>query len=409
MTFMYGLECEYPVEEFSEILKSYRPVSAFTPAQWLARSPREQQTWLAEAAKQAKDKQKVLTQKENHPLLPRYVVKDDTGNLELVFPPVQSKRELVAQMEDLKHNFGLGLLQGTISIPSSHFFTSERNSLVGWFLFLSENDFLEKLIFNYQKKIADPKAKAGYFLLQPFLGLATSDKIRRLSKLLKYQSQGEFWEPDKLDFISRNASSSKYVGSTVYRPDIAGPERICLEVRDAHRNADLLLQRLERAEFYLQQNLKPFASNLEAEAFKPEEDFEKLPDLLQKFVKQLLPISYPKAVVGFRHAELVYEVYRNFAYPMRNWSSWLQALGVEPQEMRKVDQAKEIYLESLQDLALNFFDQVLEPEHALDKALFCLLKFSADSGIMRWFSDWERKHFPKISGNATEKGISLDG
>ena len=111
MNFMYGLECEYPIEESEKILEFYQPV--FTnDDQWENLSFSEKSHLLNRSFPSFKDKEQIMVLKNPHPLLPKHLVKDDTGNLEFVFSPVGSKNDLQKQIDFLEKYFGLGLLQG---------------------------------------------------------------------------------------------------------------------------------------------------------------------------------------------------------------------------------------------------------------------------------------------------------
>jgi len=221
MNFMYGLECEYPIDATINLLKHYQPIDSPTADlhDWIHFPFQQKKDWLFKKFKKLQDKEKALILRGDHTILPKYLIKDDTGNIELVFKPVKAKSELLKQISFLKETFGLGLLQATVSLPNKIFFNQGPSAYLGWFYFFSEKDFLEKLVISHFKKRLNPQKKLGYFLTEPFLGPLTALKMNRLRKILKYQSQGKWWDQEHLDFISRNASSSKYVGSTVYRPD----------------------------------------------------------------------------------------------------------------------------------------------------------------------------------------------
>ena len=130
MEWMFGLECEFPLAEMAPLLRDCLPVAdkfADDRNHWSERSRDQRIQWLYETQSIVASKEPwlELAAPDSAKNFPGFVIADDTGNAELVFPPVTTVTELVDQINQLKQRYGIGLLQATVSLPSDEFFARD--------------------------------------------------------------------------------------------------------------------------------------------------------------------------------------------------------------------------------------------------------------------------------------------
>jgi hypothetical protein len=138
-----------------------------------------------------------------------------------------------------------------------------------------------------------------------------------LRKYLRENSQRQFFDFDNLSMARSRDHSFKYVGSTAYRPDIAGPERIALDVRDAHRDLDLLKNRVARIIFYCSRNMEMFSSYSKMEPFDSEIAFSQFDLETQNWLRAVASKEIPEQVSNFPKPKFSHEVFRNFSYTLK--------------------------------------------------------------------------------------------
>jgi len=103
---------------------------------------------------------------------------------------------------------------------------------------------------------------------------------------------------------------------------------------------------------------------------------------------------------------MVYEVYRNFAYPLRNWEPWIEFLGGSSQDIQLAEGAVKRYLQRLAQTSQNSQDRPSEARWVLDTAIEHLLQFAEESRLLDLFIRWEEIHFPKKAMTSIQQ---LDG
>ncbi len=71
-------------------------------------------------------------------------------------------------------------------------------------------------------------------------------------------SNGKVLTKEEAYEIVRREQSFKYIGSTAYRPDIAGASRVSQEIRDAHKDEAMLIDKTARAVAFAQYGRQAF-------------------------------------------------------------------------------------------------------------------------------------------------------
>jgi hypothetical protein len=271
-------------------------------------------------------------------LWPATAHRDDTGNLELTFPPVKSWSAFRQQVAAVRTQVGDGSYQAMVSMPSEIFFSGgsrvRKPEHLGWLGFFNMLDVFARLQRGYQRYLEDPDREVARTFRHPYLGPMILIRHRRLLKYLEANSRGEMWDDESRVRAARREQSFKYVGSTAYRPDIAGPDRVCFEIRDAHRDAKLLLQRTARVGFYWMNDLQIFATCAGIQPYDSAHVYGGLSPAAQDLLEDLFPSRAPSFVQQFEQPRFVHEVYRQFAFPLREWASLASALTALKDQLR---------------------------------------------------------------------------
>jgi hypothetical protein len=208
-----------------------------------------------------------------------------------------------------------------------------------------------------------------------------------LTSYLEANAEGRLLNTRALGRVSGTDASFKYYGGTAYRPDIV-PGRVVLEVRDAHKNVPSLVDRLMRTTFFLQFGRAQFAAASELRAFNPAADFNKLPKKVQTLLKDLFP---PRYVPGetYTQTELrSLEVYRNFGYPLRDWSAQLGFLQQSRSMTAEVASAQAAYVAKLGAVADDLAAGRITERVAKARIQGALAQFAPESGLPNAYRRW---------------------
>jgi hypothetical protein len=275
--------------------------------------------------------------------LPETLHRDDTGNVELVLGPESNLAGFLQQMEWVNEKIGVGSLQAMVSLPHERFFGSNPSlgaqEHLGWLNFFNELDILERIELGASRLAQEPGKGPVRSFLHPYLGPMIAIRHKLLRKFLRENALGQMFDEENIIRPARRDQSFKFVGSTAYRPDVAGPARICFEVRDAHRDPELLKNRLARILFYWAKGIAPFASFSDIPPFDSAAAFELLPPNVKDWLAEICPNRAPEAVKAFEIPRFTYEIYRNFAYPLRDWAPWRDALGFSAEKLANAQAA----------------------------------------------------------------------
>ncbi|RZA08123.1 MAG: hypothetical protein EOP11_05755 [Proteobacteria bacterium] len=322
------------------------------------------------------DHRAILVKRGGPDFLPRELFRDDTGNVELIMPPRASLAQFWEEVSWINAHLGVGSLQAMVSLPRDAFFAAGMGHL-GYLNFFNELDTLEKLAAGHAK--AQTGKLPGNNFLHPYLGPMTELRHRPLRKYYVENARGNLLSGEAIERISRREHSFKFVGGTAYRPDIAAPNKICFEVRDAHRSPERLRERLARILYFWRRerelnSLNRFAGG---PAFDSGISFSALDSARQALLIRACGIQIPARVLGHAKPTFAYEVFRNFAYPLRNWAPWLELLGEGNNE--RVDSAQRRYLAGL-DQASGLGDG--KAREAIQRSLG---EFAEESGLVELF------------------------
>jgi hypothetical protein len=374
----FGLEAEY--ETMSALLNHYWP------------SPALRQEWEIEAdwperlreriRSAAHGSREILLERRPNSSqdLPGHLFRDDTGNLELHGKINNEYLSWCSQVDFLSDTLGAASWQGMISLPRDTFFEPGLEAVSGFLNFFHEADILYRLD---RGPSFSPKEPARTFT-HPYLGPMTELRHRLQRKFLRENYAGRMLDPEDLLRPAHRDQSFKFVGSTAYRPDVAGPERMSLEIRDCHRDTTLLKERVARVVYLWGMGLEGFSRFSGIPSFPASDVFAGLPHPVQNRLKHLFPPRAPEIVKNFPKALEAYEVFRNFSYPLRDWGPWVAVLGVNH---ASVLQAQEAYLSVLQKIASA--STSTEADSSLVQQ--ALVDFARSSGLVSGFFSMEQE------------------
>lgn len=395
----YGFESEYTLRDLEGLVSVYGPAPEFgvTAAQWEQMPRAEQVAWvkanLPRLFPNVREMGGMVKLSEDPSLafLPKRLLRDSTGNLEIVMDPCDTFEEWQRRIFLLNERLGVGSMQGTISVPSDAFFGRSApdasptvvEANLGFFSFHNDLDTLLKLEAGAIRFREDPTRAAANSFNHPFLGPMTNLKYRRLAATLEANAHHEMLDEATLRAISAEDNSFKYVGGTAYRPDIVRG-RVVLEVRDAHTNVEALLDRMARSLIYLEHGRSPFAGAAQLPAFDSVKDFAKLPVDAQAMLRELFPA---KTIAGLEYTPdelLAVEVYRNFAYPMRDWDAQLRFVG-KTTARNGVRLAQRAYSAKLSSIAADLRAGRVTAEEASLRAQGAVAEFAVESRLVDFY------------------------
>ncbi len=401
----FGFESEYMLSELDGIVTVYGPKEEFgiSKEDWFNMAVTDRSQWVRENIDALFPEARVsgglvkLDQDPELSFLPESLIFDDTGNVEFVLDPFDSFEEWYHAIEKLNARFGNGSMQATISTPPDSFFGRGLDGIdpqktleekIGFFNFYSDYDIIQKLGAAHTRYEADPSKKVTRNFEHPFLGPMTLQKQDLLQSMLRGNAIGEKYEPERLERIAGWENSYKYTGGTVYRPDILGARKVILEVRDAHKNFPLLSDRLLRSLFFMQHGTQGFDTLTSLKSYDPIADFEKLPGKVRTGLEELFPNKANPMYEYSEDIKFTLDVFRNFAYPMRDWSQHLESLQATQLE-QQVKEAQDAYVDKLKKIFKQRRNGEVDDEEAAKQVQGALAKFSHDSGIAKAFEDYE--------------------
>jgi hypothetical protein len=411
----YGFESEFTFDRIDGIVTHYAPMETLLPrAKWDSLSTKERVAWLSANKKLVFDSYRTegsLVLNTQDPILkeflPQRPIMDSTGNVELIFKPVNSLEEFSNQVKYVNAAFGAGSMQGSLGLSHDAFFfrnigldpTISFNRNIGMFNFFHDYDVLEKLSNGYSRWVKDNTKQVAKSFDHEFLGPITEIKHKTLSNILKANTIGEKFEAKYMEKVAAYDSSFKYIGSTTYRPDIIPSKKIIiLEARDAHSSMDILVKRLVRNTEAMRVDRVIFEPMSSFKAFDSVGDFEKLPSQIQKMLKSIYkakikPDVDPRWYQGDMLTSV--ETFRNFAYPMRDWKP--QISFFDPQgklELKKtIESAQDEYLSQLKSIEIKLSKNEITSKEADVLIQKEVAYFSKRSGLYTIYNSWYEKTF----------------
>ena len=392
MHIQYGFESEYLHEEAEVLLKSYMPDTAVFPhitkEKWLKLSHEERDQFLQNNEKAIfpyREKARlinIIDDPEMKDVMPESFVYD-AGHYEVVLPPVDSAEELVYRIQKINNFLGTGSMQVMISNPYNKNGLSElanraafKDQTLGHYNFVNDLDTLSKLDQGYRRYLTDPNVQAAQSFNHPWLGPMTKLKHDQLKRIIDEMSLQKKYDDEELKKMSYIISSHKFIGGLAFRPDVAYKKtRLASEVRDCHRNLKCIEDRIKRETSILIQGKESFAAFKNLKAFDSENDFMKLDSTARSTLREIFP-KY-----GSYNA-VVTERFRNFAYPLRDWSEHAK-LSNDPNFLQKIKSVQDEYVAFLNQQVARYNKREITKEEAQKLIMGELSAFPEKSGLMQ--------------------------
>ncbi|MDO9182616.1 MAG: hypothetical protein Q7U04_09415 [Bacteriovorax sp.] len=385
----YGFESEYLHEETEAFFLNYMPdLSIYngTKESWLSLKTDERLKFID------KNNEKIFPYREkgkmikisNDPELATALPDSfvyDAGHFEIVLDPMDSAEEMINKIKIINKHFGIGSMQVTISNPIDKNLLKEKNyrnefksEILGYYNFMNDFDTINKLGSGYERYLIDQNAETIKSFNHPWLGPMTKFKHDRLQQLIENIADQKKFSEQELKDISYMVVSHKFIGGLSFRPDVAYKKgRIASEVRDCHQNLKCIENRIIRETYFLMKGKENFHNFSTLSTFDSELAFRALPKEVQSMLKLVFP-SYG----SFKQKEL--ELYRNFSYPLRDWSNHVISLNA-PELTQQIETAKLEYIESLKEITKELQTNTIDEKMARVKIMGSLGKFSKSSGL----------------------------
>lgn len=351
--FQLSYEAEYGLHEAGLLLLDYAPLPReVEAANWQGMSVSDRLEWVQKKWSKAPENavgSGLYLQMERAPdFLPKELILDATGNLEIVVnPPRSNYLEWESMVDWIVARYGVGSQQAMISKAKEEFLSPRDGSFVlsseqsfeqhlGWLVFTHWFDNFEKLhrvslyhlnrlglasasdlgLRERGKEVFGGRAWPVAFLLHPYLSLLNHKKHRLLVEYLRGNlGNREFTQRDR-DFIKESDASFKYTAGPSYRPDIAWPDRFVWEVRSAHKDVLRLKAKVLRDLKSHAFGLGGFAKFKDMKGFNSERSFEELPRSVQVMLRDLFK---PRVESEYSYSPdeiLSHETYRHLALPL---------------------------------------------------------------------------------------------
>lgn len=401
----FSFESEYLISETAGILKKYAPDESLgvSKATWNKMNDSERVAWMQQNLRNvfpeyrstATSKLKLQERTDTNQFLPERLILDDTGNIEIVLSPMETFDNWAKAVNYINSEFGAGSMQGTIGIIKNSFLGLElgantkliQSSNIGYLRFVNELDTFEKLASGFKRYQLDPSKPVAQSFQHPFLGPMTAAKHESMLTVLDDLSGKNKLSFDEIKAtVSENEASFKYFGGTAVRPDL-DPKAIVLEIRDCHKNIICLFERMVRSTLFVSSTNGQFTQFSRVPAFNAQVLFDKLDDSIKQMLMTIFP-SKMKAGVSYTEAEQeALKVYRNFAWPTRDFIPLLKAMG-KTELSEKVALARTKYINTLSQLSR---DHSLNPQKINQQSLEiqgALTEFAAESEIFEAMRDF---------------------
>lgn len=383
---MYGFESEYTLEESERLLEAYYPTE-FPTQKWMESSFQEKIAWIQ--ARKGDPLDLILNPLFDEPIrsvLP-HTLEVDGENFELVLDPFQSFQKWKETFESINRRFGKGSMQAMVSIPTIRAFGENgqfESRLFGGLNFLQFVDQLEKLDAQAEKLLRavtsgeDPtQVRVAAHFGHPWLGPMDSEKQKRLRSILARNAKGQGKKnmtPYQIDRYVEFDGSPKYISGTAYRPDIGGEDRVAFEIRDAHKNEELLILKVLRIRYFLSTPKIDFESFAKVEAFNLDHTYSLFPEITQKALRKLYPVL---------------KTSKNFGYPLQDWTAFCQGLGKSKPFLNQVQKAQLLYLDRLTQATFDYNSGSLDAKDAKAMIQGFVTLFARESGLARASGLWQ--------------------
>lgn len=412
----YGYEVEYTMDEAKVIFNNFMPAAPIfqgSREEWLKMSFYDQLTFFD------KNYNRIYSQGSRKPgrmvkitqgAMAKYISDDlicDSGNFELVYKPFDSMEDLFETIKNSKRLLGVGSMQVMVSNPfkkellknNEKLFKNKFEQELGYYNFVNELDTLEKLVSGYHRYRANPKVLAAASFNHPWLGPMTRLKNIRLKKFLELTYLDDPRLVREMRDYAYQVTSNKFVGGLAFRPDVAYMQgRVASEIRDCHKNLNCLESRVKRETLFLMNGKKNFQKYAKMEAF----DTMVVPYNMNPKIFEMLKELFP----AFNDMDVTHlELYRNFTYPLRNWSTHLSLLK-RPELAETVNLAQEEYINKLLKISQRYTTKTITIGEARREVMGALVEFAYESKLYEAFKS-ELNQMMKHNNFKALEGINL--
>lgn len=400
---MFGFESEYTLKESEKLLTYYgpKPNAGISNEAWQAKTFEQKIEFVRQlvANRERGDKSDLLVRIKSlkdaagEEFLPDGLIFDDTGNFEIVLKPMNDMGTLVNRASLINDTIGTGSMQAMVSSPKETFFDAARpreqvvKENIGFFNFVNDFDVLQRMYQGAVKYQLDKTKEVLRPFAHPYLGPMNTKKQAAMSRFMEKNSNGENFDKQRLNMVAWREDSFKYIGSTAYRPDIGGASRVSAEIRDAHKDFNLLLEHTLRTAFYLSNGRSQFDKFQSLKAFDSEADFAKFSLRAQSVLSKLFPATTPRENANDPAVVLAHEVFRNYGFPLRDWSAHLTMMN-RADLATTVTRAQESYKNKIEQISTKFDAHQLTKEQARIEAQAAAAEFATESRIYRALEDW---------------------
>lgn len=405
---MFGFESEYTLAESEKLLSAYGPLEhRMKKRVWSSLTFNQKKDWVKNAiANMPTGSKEPLLELQLAPegldFLPKQLVIDETQNLEIVLQPMNTYQEFVDRVTKVNQVFGKGSMQAMVTATREQFFPTNQErpksiqENLGFFTYINDMDVLSRMATGALKFSRNPQKESLRTFAHPFLGPLTLARQNMLKEYMEQNANGEYVDSGSLGRVSFQYQSFKYLGSSAYRPDIGGSTRFGIETRDAHKDEALLFERTIRNTFYLETGRTQFQLFSKLRAFDSEADFKKLPEDVQKMLHELFPPNIKNHIATYSPAVLAFSTYRNFAFPLRDWSYHLQAINrLDLRDEVQVAQAN--FLNRLNEISREISRGSLNPELARARVQGVTSLFAVESQLFEAMDKWHAENVSKDS------------
>lgn len=393
----YGFESEYLHENTEAFFINYMPDSSVygeTKEKWLSLTHAERLKWVDDNTNRLfgfRTKAKFIKITEDPELinaLPDTFVYD-VGHFELVLDPMNSAEEMITKIKVINKHFGIGSMQVMISNPIDKILLAAspearvelKAQLKGYYNFINDFDTINKINTGYERYLKEPNSLTLLSFIHPWLGPMNKIKHVHLESFIDRIVDQTPISAVELDNMTHHIDSHKFIGGQAFRPDVAYSKgRIAAETRDCHKNIKCIEDRIIRETFFLMKGKKAFEPFAQLKPFDTIESFTKLPADVQTTLKKIFPAyqTYTNPAMQF---------YRNFSYPLRDWSQHIATLN-SPQLAMSIKAAQEEYVLALTDISKNLNASTITVEEAKAKAMGAIEIFVNHSGISEAMNDY---------------------
>lgn len=346
--------------------------------------------------------------KQKMPYLPQQLIVDYTGNLEIILKPFESYEKWKTASEVIAQEIGNGSLQSTVGILSNVFWeqvaAGNPKTVTGFLQFTADFDSIIKLQSGYERYDSEKQNRpyAAAFT-HPFLGPMTALKRKEMDVYLDMEAKGQRLSDEQKEFVSYADSSWKYSGTTVYRPDIALGYMV-FEVRDAHSNLKHLDAQINRMIYFVNEGFASFEKYHTIKPLDTVTDFARFPSGIAEFLKVIFPAKFIDPRVSYTAEEiLANEVYRNFSFPLRDWSAILKVFDEGKAAQTLVGKAKLDYLQKLDQIEKRWKQKDIDDATARNQVQIALVEFIHDSKLFAVYLSQYRKHVGVATPNTFQK------